>query len=76
MKDFKDKVVVVTGAGSGMGRSYAVEFGKLGAKLALNDYEEGPLDETMDILKSQGVANLYCETFDVSNKDRMFAFAE
>lgn len=76
MKDFKDKVVVVTGAGSGMGRSYAVEFGKLGAKLALNDYEEGPLDETMDILKSQGVANLYCETFDVSNKDRMFAFAD
>ena len=76
MKDFKDKVVVVTGAGSGMGRSYAIEFGKLGAKLALNDYEEGPLAETIEIVKLQGVANVYSEAFDVSDKDKMFAFAQ
>lgn len=76
MKDFKGKVVVVTGAGSGMGRAYATEFGKLGAKLALNDYEEGPLNETLDILKNQGVSEIYSEAFDVSDKDKMFAFSE
>lgn len=76
MKDFKNKVIVVTGAGSGMGRAYATEFGKLGAKLALNDYEEGPLNETLEILKKQGVSEVYSEAFDVSDKDKMFAFAE
>ena len=76
MKDFKNKVVVVTGAGSGMGRAYATEFGKLGAKLALNDYEEGPMKETLEILKNQGVTDVYSELFDVSDKDKMFGFAD
>ncbi|HIP21712.1 MAG TPA: SDR family NAD(P)-dependent oxidoreductase, partial [Candidatus Pacebacteria bacterium] len=34
MKNFKNKIVVVTGAGSGMGKEYAFQFAKLGAKLA------------------------------------------
>lgn len=76
MKDFENKVVVITGAGSGMGRAYAIEFGKLGAKLALNDYEEEPLAETLKILESQGVTQVYSENFDVSDKDKMFAFAD
>ena len=31
MKNFANKVVVITGAGSGMGRAYALEFARLGA---------------------------------------------
>lgn len=76
MKDFENKVVVITGAGSGMGRAYAIEFGKLGAKLALNDYEEGPLNETLEILNQQAVSEVYSELFDVSDKVKMFAFAD
>lgn len=34
---FKDKVVVITGAGGGLGRAYALQFAKLGAKLVIND---------------------------------------
>ena len=34
---FKDKVVIVTGAGGGLGRSHSLEFAKRGAKGAVND---------------------------------------
>ena len=37
MSDFQDKVVVITGAGGGLGRSHALEFAKRGAKLVIND---------------------------------------
>jgi len=34
---FKDRVVVVTGAGGGLGRTYALLFGSRGAKVVVND---------------------------------------
>jgi len=37
MSDFQDKVVVITGAGGGLGRSHALEFAKRGAKVVVND---------------------------------------
>jgi NAD(P)-dependent dehydrogenase (short-subunit alcohol dehydrogenase family) len=35
--DFKDKVAIVTGAGGGLGRSYALELARRGAKVVVND---------------------------------------
>lgn len=52
MKSFTDKIVVITGAGSGMGRSYALEVARRGAVLALNDYDAATLAEispTLDL---------------------------
>ena len=34
---FKDKVAIVTGAGGGLGRAYALELGRRGAKVVVND---------------------------------------
>ena len=34
---FEDKVVIVTGAGGGLGRSHAIEFARRGAKVVVND---------------------------------------
>ena len=75
MKQFKDKVVVITGAGSGMGRAYAMAFGQLGAKLALNDFDAKGLNDTLALLQAQGRTTVVSQAFDVSNKEAMYAFA-
>jgi len=35
--DFKDKVTIVTGAGGGLGKAYALELARRGAKVVVND---------------------------------------
>jgi len=47
---FENKIVQITGAGSGFGRMAALEFGKTGAKLVLSDVNQAGLDETMNLL--------------------------
>ena len=37
MEDFKDKVAIVTGSGNGIGKGYALELAKRGAKVVVND---------------------------------------
>jgi short-subunit dehydrogenase len=76
MKDFKNKVVAITGAGSGMGRAYALEFAKLGAKLALTDWNEENLLETRDMAQELGVTDIFTKAFDVSVEAEVFAFAK
>lgn len=53
--DFKGKVVVVTGAGGGMGRAVALAFEQEGARLALTDASSGGLAETVALLQSKEV---------------------
>ena len=73
---FDQKVVVVTGAGSGMGRAYALAFAAKGAKLALNDFNLQSLDETVQLLEARYPNSVFAQAFDVSNREAMFAFAD
>lgn len=76
MKNFKDKVVVVTGAGSGMGRAYAKAFAARGARLALNDYDADGLAETVaELGRGWPDASVHAAAFDVSDRDAMMSFA-
>jgi len=75
MKNFKDKIVVITGAGSGIGRAVAIAFGQKGARLALNDFNKQGLDETFEILKGKNIHQVLTSVFDVSNKESMDEFA-
>lgn len=75
MKDFKDKVVVITGAGSGIGRALAQAFAAQGARLALNDVSESGLSKTLEGLN---IANdrIFTQVFDVSEEANFERFAE
>ena len=59
MKTFKDKVVVVTGVGSGIGKSLAMRLDKLGAKLAVNDFNKASLDATVSSLSQEAFAEQF-----------------
>lgn len=76
MKSFTDKIVVVTGAGSGMGRAYAQEFEKEGAKLALCDIDSVGLQETVDSLRRQGDDRVFSSPVDVADEEAMNEFAD
>lgn len=49
---FKDQVVVVTGAGAGIGQQYALMAARLGAKVVVNDV--GNPDGTVEIIRKSG----------------------
>lgn len=50
----KDKVGLITGAGSGIGRATALTFARDGARVAVVDYHLDTAEETVALIKAQG----------------------
>lgn len=68
--NFKDKVVLITGASSGIGRESAIEFAKLGANIVLISRTKEKLEQVADELKKFNVTTLTCQC-DVSDKQQV-----
>ena len=74
MRDFENKVAVITGGASGLGRAFADKALTLKMKLVLGDIREEPLQQAMAELKSAG-AEVVALAGDVSKADYIEALA-
>ncbi|KAF2637865.1 NAD(P)-binding protein [Massarina eburnea CBS 473.64] len=72
---FKDKVVLITGAGSGIGRATAIKMASLGATLALCDKNYDTLEETSKLCSASPVPR-FIEDVDVSSNKEVIQFVE
>ena len=75
MKDFKNKVVVITGGATGIGFSFARQFGNRGAKIVLAEPRENRLQEAVGAL---GELDIEAEYFccDVTDRQQLEALAD
>jgi NAD(P)-dependent dehydrogenase (short-subunit alcohol dehydrogenase family) len=64
MQIMKDAVVVITGAGSGIGQALAVEFAALGARVALADVNDTGLQQTLALLGSAQARGYHVDVSD------------
>ena len=75
MKNFKNKVVVITGAGSGIGRALALNFAGKGARLALSDVNETGLVETASLAQKAGAPEVHTARLDVADREAFVSYA-
>jgi len=75
LKDYKEKVALITGAGSGIGRALALELANSGCSLALVDWNEESLAETKLMLENKNVA-VSTHAFDISDRDKVNALPD
>src|SRR5579885_2529610 len=75
MKSFQDKVVLITGGSSGIGRTTAIAFAREGAKVVVTSRRENEGKETVSLVKEAGSEGIFIRT-DVSKEVDVKAMVE
>ena len=75
MDQFKDKIAVITGAGSGIGRALALKCAAEGMRVGLADLQAGRLETLAGQLKETGTEVLSC-ALNVADPAQVTAFSE
>ncbi len=75
MGHYDGKVVAITGGATGIGFSFAKQFGKEGAKIVIGARRENRLQEAVAKLKELGIEAAYA-VCDVTKRDDLEAFAD
>ena len=74
MKNFKNKVAAITGAGSGMGQQLAVLLAKQGCHISISDVNEKGLAETHELVKGYDV-RVTSKKVNVADREQVKAWA-
>ncbi|MFQ6616225.1 MAG: SDR family NAD(P)-dependent oxidoreductase [Fidelibacterota bacterium] len=75
MRSFQNRIAVVTGAGSGIGRALSLALAREGCTLAICDVDVAKLSQTEKAIAASGV-DVSSHQVDVSDKTAMEQFAE
>jgi NADP-dependent 3-hydroxy acid dehydrogenase YdfG len=75
MKTVNNKVVVITGAASGIGRALALNLAARGARLALSDVDLAGLEATVAAAKDAGATDVVSHQLDVADRAAFEAYA-
>lgn len=74
LKDFAGRVVLITGAATGIGRATAIAFARRGAKVAIGDVNE-QANETVELIQKEGGEAAFFKT-DVTNSKEVKSLVE
>lgn len=75
-KNISGEVVLITGAGSGIGRSMAQEFASHGTVLVLWDINQDGMKETARLVKERGANKVHYYLCDCSDRNEVYRVAE
>jgi len=78
MKSFAEKIAVITGGGTGMGRELAIQLAEQGCHIAICDVSEEAMDQTRDLCRKAAPegTRVTCFVADVSIEDAVLAFRD